>query len=298
MSINIEKVNIAGNCDLKCDYAFNYEPSQCIVQNNGGSLTIKYDQSTTPPVRFNTQPYQPQTLTLSCSANPFQFNGKNVEGILSITHNSTISNKSLTVVIPIINSFNSSNDASQIINEIINQTASLAPSKMSKATLLIDNFNLQNIVPKAPYYSITTNQQTYIIYGKQHAISISSDNIKTLKTITPQCSTLFTDADLFANTKPDFFYNESGPSPFSITNNDIYIECNPTGSSVEEEVVMKTPPANFNDFFNSESTQFVLKILLLMLFLITMFFVSYYFIHNVLSGHWKETNTSSTETEE
>ena len=40
-TLNISENNIAGKCDLKCAYSYNYTESSCIVNNNINTLMMK-----------------------------------------------------------------------------------------------------------------------------------------------------------------------------------------------------------------------------------------------------------------
>ena len=62
--IDIDLQNIAGKCNLKCAYNYNYPVSSCSVTNRGTYISIRYDSSSSAPVTYNTIPYNVQEIRI------------------------------------------------------------------------------------------------------------------------------------------------------------------------------------------------------------------------------------------
>jgi len=152
----------------------------------------------------------------------------------------------------------------------------------------VENYNLNNIVPKKPFYSFNVpgpSDSDMIVYGIEYAIAIDADTIAKLNSIITSETFIFKAAD-FGN----IFFNPKGPnsSGSSSGNDDIYIDCQPVNVS-EETIQMSTENKLSADYkmksdYNTRAT--LLKIyynpwfqLLLLIFAIVLF---YYFIQFVL----------------
>ena len=64
------KINISSKpdkfdkCDLKCAYNFTYSSSNSTAKNNGISISLTYDNSSVPPVVYDSQKYTVSKLNL------------------------------------------------------------------------------------------------------------------------------------------------------------------------------------------------------------------------------------------
>jgi hypothetical protein len=87
-------------------------------------------------------------------------------------------------------------------------------------------FNLQNIVPKKPFFSYTEGTTDTIVFGELEAIPLSSATLSTLKKIIKPYPANIPIVDLF--------YNSKGPAGGLQLGDGIYISCKPTGSSKEK----------------------------------------------------------------
>ena len=284
---NISQDNVSGECNLKCAYSFQYSNSNCVAKNNGDSIVLSYDDSNVPPVTYNGNKYKVSSVSIYATSF-YLFNGKPAKGIIMITHTPVVGGNTFSVIIPII-SGNSSMPSSNILTNIINQTANLAPKSGNKSVISVENYNLNNIVPKKPFYSFNIpgpgGDTEVIAYGVEYAITIDADTIAKLNSIIKSETFIFKAAWL-----GKIFYNPKGPnsSGSSSGNDDIYIDCQPVNVS-EETIQMSTENKLSMDYkmksdYNVRAT--LLKIfynpwfqLLLLIFAIVLF---YYFIQFVL----------------
>ena len=285
---NISQDNVSGECNLKCAYSFQYSNSTCVANNTGSAITLSYDESNVPPVTYNGNKYKVSGVSIF-AASFFLFNGKPAKGMLVISHTPIVGGAGMNVMIPIV-SGNSSMPSSNILTQIINQTANLAPKSGNKSVISVENYNLNNIVPKKPFYSFNMSDPggvtEIIAYGIENAITIDADTIAKLNSIIKGETFIFKATGWGLG---KIFYNPKGPNTASSGNDDIYIDCQPVNVS-EETIQMSTENKLSMDYkmksdYNARAT--LLKIfynpwfqLLLLIFTIVLF---YYFIQFVLN---------------
>jgi len=284
---NISQDNVSGECNLKCSYSFQYSNSNCVANNIGNRIELSYDESNVPPVTYNGNKYKVSGVSISTNVY-FLYNGKQPKGAINISHTPIVGGTRFSVMIPIV-SGNSSMPSSNILTQIINQTANLAPKSGNKSVISVENYNLNNIVPKKPFYSFNIPDpgggSEVIAYGIENAITIDADTIAKLNSIIKGETYIAK-----ATNMGKIFYNPKGPnsSGSSSGNDDIYIDCQPVNVS-EETIQMSTENKLSMDYklkseYNARDT--LLKIfynpwfqLLLLIFAIVLF---YYFIQFVL----------------
>ena len=284
---NISQDNVSGECNLKCAYSFQYSNSNCVANNTGNAIMLSYDESNVPPVTYNGNKYKVSGVSIYASSY-YLFNGKPVKGLIGINHAPVVGGNTFSVIIPII-SGNSSMPSSNILTNIINETANLAPKSGNKSVISVENYNLNNIVPKKPFYSFNIpdphGDTEVIAYGVEYAITIDADTIAKLNSIIKSETYIFKATDM-----GKIFFNPKGPnsSGSSSGNDDIYIDCQPVNVS-EETIQMSTENKLSADYqmksdYNTRAT--LLKIfynpwfqLLLLIFAIVLF---YYLIQFVL----------------
>ncbi len=268
-TINISQENIYGNCDLKCSYNFQYGESNSYATNKGVLISLSYDKGTSSPVLYNNQKYYVSNINIY-NKSLHLFDGSYTDSELIIEHTPELGGEMLYVCIPIIKSLNNSK-ASIFLDEIINIVSSNSPREGEKINLNISNFNLNNIIPKKPFYAYTgTNGLVgqIIVFGLNNAIALNSTSIDKLKKIIKTFPVTVTGDKLF--------FNKIGPNNIPL-NNGIYISCQPTGSSNEETDVSYSKTNfnnnNFVDLFNSIKSNGILRIILIGFFLIILFMI-------------------------
>lgn len=226
-NIDISSKNVAGKCDLKCSYNFKYSESNSTAENQEIMLSLSYDKSSVPPVIYNNAKYIVEKIIL-VSPSIHIFNGSPAAAELIVEHTPVQGGKNLYVGVPIKASSESSVSA-KLITNVIDKVALNAPSKGNSTNLNISGFNLQNIIPRKPFFTYTTNSVDWIVYGDLDAIPLSSSTIARLQQIIKPYR-IPTPGD-------KLFYNSKGPTTGLQVGDGIYISCQPTGSSKEETKV-------------------------------------------------------------
>lgn len=221
--------NNSGTCDLKCEYKFNYPNSSIIAENNGDYLLLKYENNTVPPVLYNGEAYTVGEIRIY-SPSIHTYNGSRSDAELIITHSS--GSKNLIVSIPLRVSAVKSK-SSKFFDILVDNVANLA-NKPSQ-TVMINNtlLSLNDFVPEKKYYSYTgtlpylpcNGTYDYVVFSvSDDAYSnISSNSLQKFKKVVSVSSITTKSNTFFASTKAA----KMGTGPDE--EDDIYIECNPTG---------------------------------------------------------------------
>ena len=279
-NINISRQNIQGKCDLKCSYNFKYSESNLTAKNSGVMIQLTGDDSKVPPVVYNNQKYNVNTISI-VSPSIHIFNGTTLDAEIYIQHTPISGGKSLVVSVPIKSSSESS-DASFFINEIIQNVATNAPAQRETTNLNISGFTLQKIVPNKPFFSYSTSTEDWIVFGILDAIPINSNTLSTLKKIIKPFP-IPTPGD-------ELFFNSSGPNAGTGIGDGIYISCKPTGSSEEEMPVEYSKNATSYDLshlFDNPETMVFFQILFGCIIFILLFFIISYVYSFITTGSVK-----------
>ena len=235
--IDISRDNILGKCDGKCEFMFQYNDSSCIATNRGDYISLTYDKSNSPPVKYNSYSYDVKEIRIY-SPSLHSFNGTKSEGEIIIIHNTFAGANPLLVCIP-IKSSNNDDTGSKNLSTIINTVASNAPSVEEKTTVNISKFNLNEFVPKKPFFSYTATEpyqpcnkaeNEYVVYARDASIGITDTVLSILKKV-------ITKNAYNIKPNPGLFYNEKGPASNS-SSSQIYIDCQPVGQSEEKEIII------------------------------------------------------------
>jgi carbonic anhydrase len=276
-TMNISRDNVKGKCDLKCSYNFKYSDSTTTAKNNGEMLSLTYDNSSATQVLYNNKKYTVTSIYIT-SPSIHTFNGSTTDAEVCIEHTPISGGPLFSVGIP-IKSSNEATPASSLLTEIITVAAKNVPANGNSASLNIEGFSLDKIVPSKPFFSYTssTDNMQWIVYGIVDAISLSSSTLATLRQIiTPFPLTMSGNA---------LFYNSTGPNSVSIGEG-IYIKCNPTGSSGEEVSIdyAKNPSsAGLNDLLSSYLFTLILQSIVLIIIVVILFYLIKY-IYGRISG--------------
>ena len=286
-NINISTKNISGKCDLKCAYNFDYPESNSTAKNNDVMINLTHDNSSIPPVTYNTKKYTVSNIYITCPSLHI-FNDKQVNAEFFIEHVPVKGGQNLHVGIPIISSSESST-ASNLITQIIQSVSTNAPSNGESTNLNISGFTLQNIVPSKPFFNYTnTNNENWIVFPMEDAIPLNSNTLTTLSQIIKPYQLSMTGSELF--------FNSNGPNS-NKNSSEIYISCNPTGSSVETtEVVYDTnmvSPIDFNSIWNNPTFKLIIQILIACSLFIVIFYVLNMLYSFLINSPVKSPTTSS-----
>lgn len=272
--IDINMQNITGTCDYKCSYSFNYSNSSCVVTNRGNYLSISYDQTNTSPVQYNAQNYYVQEIRLYVPS-LHSYNNSRVDCECMIVHNSNTSAKQLLVCLPVNTGDESASlYSTKLFKSIVTTASNTAPTEDTTANVDINDFNLNKLVPKKPFFSYTatepyqpcSSEMDYIVFDKQNALTIDSDTLTILENI-------ISNNPYDIKSGPKLFYNEQGPNRTDLNGGDIFIDCQPVGSSeTTTDIVSEksTKPITFTDIMKSPAIQIILGALL---FIVLLFLV-------------------------
>lgn len=252
--IDIGKDNIAGKCDLKCEFSFKYNNSSCIATNRDDYISLAYDSSSSPPVIYNSSSYDVKEVRIY-SPSLHSFNGSKADGEFIIIHNSSSGAKPLLVCIP-VKSSNSGEESGKILTTIIQTVSSNAPASSEKTTVSLSRFNLNAFVPRKPFFSYTatepyqpcsTGNVEYIVYPSDSAIGLAQTIFNALKKV------------IVANKydikqSPGLFFNPKGPTS-GAGSGEIYIDCQPVGESDEEEIIITDSSSSSESMTTEELMQ-------------------------------------------
>lgn len=275
--IDISMSNIKGKCDLKCSYSFHYNNSSCIATNRGEYISISYDKSSSPPVLYNATGYDVQEIRLY-TPSLHSYNNSKTDGELVIVHFSNTGAIPLLVCIP-IKSNNTSSVSAMLFKTLIDTIASNAPSDGEATTVNIPKFNLDFLVPKKPFFSYSATEPyqpcsenvDYIVFAPlQGSLDIMPETLTKLQSI-------ISSNPYDIKSGASLFYNEKGPSMGGAGGGEIYIDCQPVGSSDETTEIVtdmgSSPyPTTVSDWLNNPLVKLILGSLL---FIVLLYVVKY-----------------------
>ena len=248
--MNISRQNIAGVCNLKCNLAFDYPTSNCTATNHGTMISLTYDNGSVPPVKYNNLDYNVQDVYI-LSPSRHVFNGEQLPGEIFINHTPTSGGPGLVICIPIMLGSISNSMMENIISQV-----STGAANSGESTVIRTDYKLENIVPIKPFFNYSAVNKEWIVFGLVDAIHLSYKNIQTLKGLVTGMPPIMEGPKLFVNT--------SGPNQ-RLTDGQIYIDCQPTGSSesttdVTEETTTPDIEVNFSlsDILKSPITMFLI----------------------------------------
>jgi len=246
---------------------------------------VPYDG--TSQVTFNSMPYNPRYINVFKPA-LHKFNGSKADAEMIIFHTSQ-TGQGLLVCIPILSTeSNTPSYLNQIIEQLPNQGE-------DETNINIPNFNLNNMIPKCPYYFYKNNliwnctsrtMYNYVVFNpSQGSVPINSFMLKKLgRMIQP--------LDLSGEFKGIVYYNVNGTTSNNQLGDDqIYIDCKPTGEY--GEVIDNEGPVYTGENGMDDSTkQKVLQVVYSLLYVIVGFIFFYIIYRIYLMMSKKEINES------
>ena len=286
--IDISMASIKGKCDQFCLYSSKYTPTSSIGTNQGKYISLTYDNGSTDPVVYNRQNYVVEQMRLYFPS-LHSFNGKRVVGEFVIIHTPVMGGDALIVCVPIKPTGIQSASA-MMITKTIQTIAKKAPNS-GETVQVFPNLDLSKIMPKAPYFSYTgtlpfspfTGTVNYVVFNVTNgAFDIDPNVLNGLRgVITPNVVAI--QKRTLESHKGNVFYNSTGPKAMS-AEDEIYIECAPTGESEEEIVIGEKEGGGESDvdiaaFFKSDAGIILLQVLMATL----LAFAIIYAIHKLLA---------------
>ena len=233
--------NRAGVCRLKCNYEQHYKPTSVSAENKGEYIRYTFSQSDVPPVTFNSEQYNVGEMRLY-RPSLHRYGGVQCAGELLIDHTNVSQNTGLLVCIPIV----VGSDSTGIMDGLISQVASRANSNGGTTTIGSPSFSIAKLIPNKPFYSYSGTMpvipcigtKNYVVFDRSAAIKITSKNLSDLKQI-------ITEHSYSIQTNPEgFYYNKDGQSR-GAAEDEIYIECSPTGD--DGNVIIDKSESSQND---------------------------------------------------
>ena len=244
--INISSKDYTDDCSLKCLFKYNYPRTPVVtIRNEGNHLALTYDKV---KVDFNNNELRTEGIRIY-TPSLHTFNGARADGEIVISHMDM--GISLLVCIPIVIS-SSKTDASKNLEYIIEQSASRNPNVGEKSLVSIKNFTLNSFIPKKsplfsyqatlPYAPCNGNHQYIVFMPERSPVFISSKTMTVLKKIIiPHDSVIKPSTEYFFNKRGAIYNNPNSDDG----DDDIYIECNPTGADGE---LIAVPPSTSKKF--------------------------------------------------
>ena len=260
--INISPQNIAGTCESKCSYAFNYPTTNnTTVSNYGAYLQFTYELSNNSPVLYNSKSYNVSGITIY-SPSLHKYNNATTDGEVVIRHTPVSGGNPLYVIIP-LSTGGITTTGSQVISTVINAAKKRAPSAGKNTNKGVGEFTLNNFIPMKQFYSYTTSKMDCIVFDISNAIGINSADLKIFKSIVKAApSNPFTvSTSLFINTK--------GPSNSLNGDSDIYIDCQPTDQTIE--TVTRDKKTSSSDLGTSENFMYLVYVVVFMFLIFVLY---------------------------
>lgn len=270
-------------CINKCIFWYNYagKPSSCNIANEINKLTVPYDGG--GDIMYNSDTFEPLNVRIF-SPSLHTYDGAQAEAELILEHTSKSSSMAgLLVCIPISTNAPRTN-ASVILETIIDNAPRL---ENERASVSINNFNLNNIIPSAPYYTYSgplpydgcmpDSVYQYIAFHptKDGALNIDLPHLEKLSDLIAYSNV----AAVEPSESTPVFFNPKGTTQNGFNGEDqIYIQCQPAGES-EETKVYKEPSSPFK---KSGKDNEVIKIIVFII-LGAAFIVGSYLLMNYLT---------------
>jgi carbonic anhydrase len=228
--INLTNTGYSSTCQELCKLTCKYNDSNTTVTNNGTYLSFSYDQSNTPPVTYNSQHYRVADIRIYVPS-LHTFDGIHAPAELIVKH--TSDTDQLLVCVPIVSSATATKSAT-LLNKIMSKVSSYARNSGQTANLNISDFNLGSLIPSKPFFTYTgtlpyspcNGTYNYVVYDITTPATLSAASLRKLKQA-------IANNTINTVTGAEYFYNPDGPITKSATEDDIYIECAPTGASGE-----------------------------------------------------------------
>ena len=242
-------------CVEKCSLVFNYGQSSISIKNNGGFLSLGYDASTTN-ILYNTIKMEVNEIRIY-TPSLHTYSGVRTEGEMIISHSGFGEN--LLVCIP-LKVANAPLSGVGMLSTIITRNAGKIANTGDSTSMGGTTWSLNSFVPnKKPFFSYTGSlpflpclgTYNYIVWNaNDYYIPISAQAIQLLQG-TDQKAGLIGKQQYSIHKGPSVFYNQYGAinSTFAGDDDDIYIECRPTGD--EGQVLFKK---NINNNSNKGTT--------------------------------------------
>lgn len=269
--INISSDKIAGKCDNKCSYVYDYLNTNLVAKKDTNMITIIND-GIEPVVKYNNNNYMVSS-TMLVSPSIHKFNNKKTDGEILIEHMPIQGGKKMYVCIPIIESISLSN-ASVSIALIIESIKAKATADNEIIRIDTDKFTLNTFIPQGKFYSYTGNDLNnsdadFIVFGKENAIPMNQTTFNLLTELIKPIFTQMKGGKLFVNDKG----TTTMKGTTTTTTKD-------TGDKKPTLVDKKGLKA----FIDDEIINIIIQIIMNCLFFFTVFYIINFTFNYLLSG--------------
>jgi len=261
-------INITNNydnvCSLKCEYKYKYPLSPLFIVNKGQYIHMTIENNNDPQTIYNSEEYQVRDIRLY-KKSLHTYAGNHVDAEMIIFHKSQTGNN-LLVCIPIVVGYSENsenNESKSIFESIISEMSKTANSVGQKTMLTNSTLTLNKLIPKKPFFSYSgtlpyppsNGQNDFIVFNKEYALTMTQKTFDIFSKMISESNEQIKNVN-----EAGLFFNNSGPSVITNKNaqndNDIYIECLPTGSS--GELLVKKDP-HVSTLFNASELNSVLN---------------------------------------
>lgn len=228
-SINIVRSTFTSSAtdtpSLTLHYSANGSSSGFTVSRETSLLRISENDSTSSYIEYDEVNYTTEALRYYRKSRHRWDNGGNY-GEIIIKHTTNTGARSVYICIPVIIIPDRSLG---ILERFINKAHD---ASQGDGNFTINNISFNSIVPRAPFISYTCNNNTYIVFDIDNALTLSSVIDNVLPVATTPTDSLYV---------PTMELNEVGPTS---STDEIYIDCQPTGTYGSEVVNQSVPTRN------------------------------------------------------
>lgn len=285
-------------CSLKCKYSYNYPATELQGTYKKEYISYRVNPSQNTPVQYGDSNYEVEEFRIYYPS-LHTFVGEEADAEMVIVHRNNMGSDKLLVCIPMVVK-DVANDASMMLENIIIEVAKRANSFQNTTTINLAGFTLNKFIPKKPFiiydgtppYAPCTNSNVhYVVFMKSDSIIITPKSMDILQRFVSRHYYQVKD-----DPKTGFFYNKNGPTLGTSMSDDIYIECNPTGS--EGEILVPTASAwsspftgkNMNLAFNLNSINTFIYIILGIIIIYCCIKIIQYILYFMSNGNGNRTN--------
>jgi len=135
---------------------------------------------------------------------------------------------------PIQSTLSAASNTAHLFQTIVNAVENNAPNEGENTIVNVKNYNLNSLVPKKPFFSYSASVPyapclegaDYIVFTS--FLDMDRETMSTLRSIVE-------DSQTQVKSGPSLFYNKQGPN--ASLEDEIYIDCQPVGSSEETTMV-------------------------------------------------------------
>lgn len=261
--VNIPTVGTT--CSLKCTLSHNYPSSELMITNNGDYISLRINPIQNSPVEYGNSSYDVEDIRIYRNS-LHTYVGERADAELIIIHRNNMGKDKLFVCVPLMQS-STPDDNSIVLDNVLSEVGKRANSNGMQTRVNLASFNLNKFIPKKPYIIYNGTQPfapcdskrsvNYVVFGKQDAIKLTPSSMSILNNTIKNHN-----YNIKGEPKSGFFFNKSGPSSGTSSNEDIYIECKPTGSDGEILVPTASAWAISADSMNLSKVGLIIGILL------------------------------------